>query len=130
MGKKRRILFVDATVQDNITKISLYDPQNNLTNILELVDIKDNNIAEQYAVLYAILYVIKNNYANCHILSDNLQTTKQKNIIEFCQKKKIALSWIPREINQVADRTADLKPTVKIKEWYILQTIYELIIKK
>jgi hypothetical protein len=86
--KKRRILYVDATVMDNITKISLYDPQNNLTNILELINIKDNNVAEQYAVVYAMLYVIKNNYANCHILSDNLQATKIKSVIEFCQKKK------------------------------------------
>ena len=128
--KKRRILYVDATVMDDITKISLYDPQNNLTNILELVNIKDNNIAEQYAVVYAMIYVIKNNYANCHILSDNLQTTKRKDIMEFCQKKKIALSWIPREINQIADKTAKLKPTVKIKEWYILDLFYNLIVNK
>ena len=79
--KKRRILYVDATVNDNMTKISLYDTSNNLTNILELLNIKDNNIAEQYGVLYAILYVIKHNYSNCHILSDNLHTTQNKKLL-------------------------------------------------
>lgn len=76
--KKRRILYVDATITGNITKISLYDSENNLTNILELIEIKDNNIAELYAVLYAILYVIKNNLSNCHILSDNSQAVQNR----------------------------------------------------
>ena len=125
--KKRRILYVDATVMDDITKISLYDKENNLTNILELIDVKDNNIAERYAILYAILYSVKNNLANCHILSDNLQATQNKQIVEFCKNRKIALSWIPREINIIADKVVKLKPTVKAKEWYILKLFYEMI---
>jgi len=124
--KKRRILYVDATVIDSITKISLYDTTNNLTNILELVDIKDNNIAESYAVLYAILYQIKHNYSNCHILTDNLSTTQNKKLLEFTKSRKIGLSWIPREINIIADKITKLEPTVKIKEWYILDAFYKL----
>jgi len=125
--KKRRILYVDATVMDDITKISLYDKENNLTNILELIDVKDNNIAERYALLYAILYSVKNNLANCHILSDNLQATQNKKIVEFCKNRKIAVSWIPREINIIADKIVKLEPTVKDKEWYILKLFYEMI---
>jgi len=125
--KKRRIIYVDATVMDDITKISLYDKENNLTNILELIDVKDNNIAERYALLYAILYSVKNNLANCHILSDNLQATQNKKIVEFCKNRKIAVSWIPREINIIADKIVKLEPTVKDKEWYILKLFYEMI---
>jgi ribonuclease HI len=128
--KKRRILYVDATITGNITKISLYDSENNLTNILELIEIKDNNIAELYAVLYAILYVIKNNLSNCHILSDNSQAVQNKEIIKLCKSNKIGLSWIPREINVVADRVVKLEPTVKIKEWYILNFFYEILFIK
>ena len=127
--KKRRILYTDATVNDNMTKITLYDTNNNLTNILELLDIKDNNVAELYGVLYAILYVIKHNYSNCHILSDNLSTTQNKKLLEFAKSKKISLTWIPREINVVADKIAKLEPTVKIKEWYILDAFYNLLLK-
>ena len=128
--KKRRILYVDATVTDDTTKISLYDTKNNLTNILELIDIKDNNVAEQYAVLYAVLYAIKHNYSNCHILSDNQQAAQHGKIVEFCKSKKITLSWIPREVNVIADKIVKLEPTMKIKEWYILKLFYEFIFEK
>jgi len=128
--KKRRILYVDATVMDDITKISLYDIENNLTNILELIDIKDNNKAEQYAVLYATLYAIKHNYANCHILTDNKQASQNKNLMEFCKEERVSVSWIPREINAIADKITKLEPTVKAKEWYILDTIYKMIFKQ
>jgi len=127
--KKKRILYVDATVTNDITKISLYDISNNLTNILELLNIKDNNIAEQYGVLYAILYAIKHNYLNCHILSDNLHAIQNKKILQYAKDNKVSLSWIPREINIVADKITKLDPTVKVKEWYILNAFYRLILE-
>jgi hypothetical protein len=80
--KKRRILYVDATIQDDITKISLCDTQNNLTNIFELA-----------------------------------------------KSKKIAISWIPRKINVIADKIVKLEPTVKIKRWYILDLFYKMLLK-
>jgi len=111
-----------------MTKISLYDTENNLTNILELLNVKSNNTAEQYAILYAILYAVKNNYSNCHVLSDNLSATQNTKILEFAKSKGVSISWIPREINDIADKITKLKPTVKVKEWYILDTFYNLII--
>ena len=57
---KRRIVYVDASLTDDICKISLYDSENNITKILELVDIKDSNKAKKYAVVYATLYIIGN----------------------------------------------------------------------
>jgi len=127
--KKRRILYVDASVEESMSKISLYDTGNNLTNILELQNISKSNIAENYALLYAILYVVKNNLHNCHILSDNQQSTQNKKIIKIAQDKSIAISWIPREINVIADKITKLNTTVKIKEWYILDMFYNLIMK-
>jgi len=125
--KKRRIIYVDASTVDGESKISLYDTENNLTNILQLIDISNNNIAETYAVLYAILYVVKNDYSHCHILSDNLPSTQNKKITELAKQKGVSLSWIPREINVVADKITKLEPTVKQKEWHILNLFYEML---
>jgi hypothetical protein len=127
--KKRRILYIDATIQDDIAKISLYDTQNNLTNILELHDITKSIEAEQYAIIYAILYIVKNNYERCHILCDNQSATQNKKILELAQREKIAISWIPREINVTADKIVKLEPTIKIKEWYILDLFYKMLLK-
>lgn len=127
--KKRRIIYVDASTVDGESKISLYDTENNLTNILQLIDISNNNIAETYAVLYAILYVVKNDYSHCHILSDNLPATQNKKILELAKQKGVSLSWIPREINVVADKITKLEPTVKQKEWHILNLFYEILFK-
>jgi hypothetical protein len=125
--QKRRILYVDASVQDDIAKISLYDIENNLTNILELKEITNSNEAEKYAIVYAILYVVKNNYKRCHILCDNIQATQQKKILELAKQQNITLSWIPREINVIADKITKLEPTVNIKEWYILDLFYKML---
>jgi hypothetical protein len=126
--KKRRILYVDATIQDDITKISLYDIQNNLTNILELYDITKSIDAEQYAIIYAILYIVKNDYDRCHILCDNLNATQNKNILELAKSKNITISWIPREINVIAVKIVKLEPTIKIQEWYILDLFYKMLL--
>jgi hypothetical protein len=56
----------------------------------------------------------------CDILCDNLHAT---------QNKKIAISWIPREINVIADKIVKLEPTVKIKRWYILDLFYKMLLK-
>ncbi len=125
---KKRIIYVDATIKDEKSKISLYDTENNLTNILELKNITDINQAELYGVLYAILYVVKNNYSSCHILGDNKGSVENKIIQKLAKENKLSISWIPREINVIADKILKLEPTVKVKEWYILNMFYKLII--
>ena len=71
--KKRRIIYVDASTINSESKVSIYDTENNLTHTLDLINISNNNLAEKYAVLNAILYIVKNNFTNAHILSDNLE---------------------------------------------------------
>ena len=66
---------------------------------------------------------------NCHILSDNLSATQDKKIEAFTKEKNISISWIPREVNVVADEITKLPPTVDIKEWYFLDTMYQLIFR-
>ncbi len=128
MSKKRRIIYVDATtINKENSKISLYDTGNNLTAIMELPNVSNNNKAELYGVLYAVLYAVKNDYKNCHVLCDNLHATQNKKVTELCQKYSVSLSWIPREVNVIADKVVKLEPTVKVKEWYILKMFCEVI---
>jgi len=125
----KRILYIDATGLNNNTqfKISLYDPEINLTNILELKDVGTSNVAEKYAVLYAILYSVKSNLKNVCILCDNQNAVADKKLQELASKKSFRISWIPREINKIADKIAKLDPTVKEKEWYLLDYIYKVM---
>ena len=127
MTKKRRIIYVDATTKDGNSKISLYDTGNNLTHILDLIDISNTNIAEAYAVLNAILYVVKNDYSHCCILSDNKGVANNQKILVLCKEKAISLHWIPREINVVADKILKLEPTAKVQDWHTLNLFYGLV---
>ena len=128
----RRLIYVDASgMEDNtLFKISLYDKEKNATHVLQLKDIKHNTEAEQYAILYAILYVKKHNYKRCHILCDNQSAVSSK-LIEFLSKDyNIGVSWIPREANIIADKISKLEPTLKEKEWNLLQLFVELVKKQ
>lgn len=97
-----------------------------MTNILKLIDVETSNIAEKYAVLYAILYSAKNNLKNVCILCDNQSAVENKKLQELASKKSIRITWIPREINTIADKIAKLDPTVKEKEWYLLDYVYKV----
>lgn len=123
----KRILYIDASGYNNNTqfKISLYDPAINLTNILALNDINTSNVAEKYAILYSIFYCVKNNLKNVYILCDNQSAVDNKKLQELASLKSIKLLWIPREINTIADRVSKLEPTVKEKEWFLLDYLYK-----
>ena len=128
--KKRRIIYVDASTINSESKVSIYDTENNLTHTLDLINISNNNLAEKYAVLNAILYIVKNNFTNAHILSDNLAATQDKKVVELAKEEGISISWIPREINVIADKITKLEATQKEKDWNILNCFYRNIFKK
>jgi predicted nucleic acid-binding Zn-ribbon protein len=119
---------VDASKKnDEIYSIALYDPQINRTSILDLNNIKNINEAELRAIFYAVYYVIKNDFKNIHILSDNQNAAKNNIIIDICKKYKIGVSWIPREINKVADKICKLDSTVKDVEHNIFNFFINVI---
>ncbi|MCT7464583.1 MULTISPECIES: ribonuclease H family protein [Aliarcobacter] len=45
----------------------------------------------------------------------------------MCKKYNIKITWIPREINIVADKVAKLQPTKKDDTFYTIDFIYDLI---
>ena len=129
---KRRLIYVDASGFEENTKykISMFDPDKNATHVLELKDIDDNNVAESFAVFYAIFYIKKHNYSNSHILCDNKSAVNDKHILALTRKYKIGISWIPREANIVADKVAKLNPTLKEKDWNTLKLFIDLVLQK
>lgn len=64
------------------------------------------------------------------ILSDNQAAVVDKNILKICEKYRIKLTWIPREINVIADKVAKLQPTKKDDTFYTIDFIYDLIFGK
>ena len=126
---KRRCIYVDAgQTESKEFQIALYDPEINLTSIVKLLDINNNNTAEKYAVINAITYIKAKNLKRTVILCDNQSAVLDKNIQKICEKYKIKLTWIPREINIVADKVAKLEPTKKDDTFYTIDFIYNLII--
>jgi len=125
---KRRIIYVDASGKENNSefKISIYDPEKNLTDVLQLHECSNNSEAERYAIFYALFYIKKYNYKNTHILSDNLSAVNDKYIKKSSKELGITVSWIPREINLIADKMSKSKPTLKEKDWNILKLFVDL----
>jgi len=58
--------------------------------------------------------------------ANNLELLK---IIALAKNNKTSISWIPREINLIADKIVKLEPTIKIQEWYILDLFYKMLLK-
>ena len=126
--EKRRVIYVDAGHNDNKEfQIALFDPEINLTSIIKLNGINNNNIAEKYAVVNAITYIKSKELTKTVILSDNEAAVRDPNILKLCEKYKIKITWIPREINIVADKIAKLQPTKKDDTFYTIDFIYDLI---
>ncbi len=118
--------MVDAGKVDENFRISMYHVEKHRTLIMDLVDIKDNNEAEIYAIYYAIFYINKYEYKNSIILSDN-KTATQNNILNaLARYLKVQISWIPREINQIADKNSRLEPTLDRYEFNTLRLFIDL----
>jgi len=120
----RKIIYVDASYQDTVSSISLYEKEIG-TGIVTKVNnsefsIKDNNQAESLAVFQAILYIKKQDYKKAIILCDNENVAKKYADYE----KGIRVIWIPREINIVADKLTKLENNIKEKEINLLKYLF------
>jgi hypothetical protein len=127
MENRRHIIYVDAgsTNSENY-KIGLYDSQTNATHIMELAEIENNSMAEKYGLFYAIFYIYKNNYDNCMVLCDNQSAVNDKIINALAKACSIKISWIPREINRIADKTCKLEATLKESDFFSLDFFVKL----
>ncbi len=129
ISKKRNIIYVDAAGKDNNTsfKISMVDVENEQNHVLEIRDVTNNTEAEKFAVFYAIFYIEKHGYENCHILCDNQSAVSDSIIQKITYKYAIGISWIPREVNGLADTLATQEPTIDELEWNQLRLFISLL---
>lgn len=120
---QRKIIYVDASGSDNNKKfkISLYDKLKHAIYIMDLGELDNSSLAEKYAIFYAIFYIQKHQYNNCMILSDNKSAVTDKIIMALSNDLKINISWIPREINEIADKVSKMDPTLKDIDLNILK---------
>jgi len=127
MEGKREIIYVDAgSINSDNFRICLYHMNNGGIQIMELENVKNNNQAEKYAIYYALLYIKKNGYEHCMILSDNKSAIEDKILLSLSKDLNIQLSWIPREINQIADENCKLSPNIDSYEFNMLSFFIEL----
>ncbi len=129
----RRIIYVDASFNNETSeaKISLYDKEISKLDTLLISNASNSGEAERYAILYACLYVKKKNITDrkIHILNDNYNATKNEKILNICKYVGANLSWIPREINEIADKGSKLDVNIKEEESSTLEFFYDIMIK-
>jgi hypothetical protein len=128
----RRIIYVDASFNNETkeSKICLYDVDIDKINTLSTNIPTSSSFAERYAIMYACLYAKKFNLLDkkVHILNDNYSATIHTKIKELCFNLNISLSWIPREINKIADQGTQYNCNISIEDANIYDLFYELII--
>lgn len=126
--QKRLLIYTDASGhnQNKDFVIALHDPGRGATLSLQLKNVKTSNEAEKYAVFYAILYIKKYNLLNCHILCDNKSASEDNILTNLCKNYKIGLSWIPREINVIADKMSKNEQNLKDEELNLLVFFIDL----
>jgi len=131
MLKTRKIIYVDATGEENNTKfkISLVDVEKNINYVLDIGEVKNNTEAEKFAIFYAIFYIKKHDFSHehYHILCDNQSAVDDSIITKITQRYSIGISWIPREINGLADTLAKSEPNLDKIEWNQLKLFIELL---
>ena len=130
----RRILYVDASFcnQTQESKICLYDVDENRLDILKTKLPTSSSFSERYAIVYGCLYAKKLNILNkkVHILCDNYGATVHTKIKELCSILNISISWIPREINTIADKGTQENCNIQNEDVQICDLFYELMIEK
>jgi len=125
---KRQVIYVDITgVNDNeVFKLGLYDPDNNRALVMDLKDMSNNTEAETYGIYYAMFYIGKHGFTNTIVLCDNQSAVNDNMVQSLAKFLKIKISWIPREINTVADKICKLEPTLKETDWNMLELFIKL----
>lgn len=128
----RRIIYVDASFSSETkeSKICLYDLDENKIDTLITKMPTSSAYAERYGIVYACLYAKKLDLLDkkVHILNDNYSATTHAKIKELCSILNISLSWIPREINQIADNGTQNNCNIDVKDTNICDLFYELMI--
>lgn len=125
--KVRRVIYIDAGWNNEQYQIGLYDSHSSFTQIVALVDIKGIHLAELYGALSAIIYIYTKQIDNAIILCDNLSVTENHMILKLCEKHKIKITWIPREINVVADKLTKLTPIKKQEVFYNIKLLFDTL---
>jgi len=131
---QRRIIYVDASYNSETeeSKISLYDKEINKLDTLILTHPVNSSEAEKSAILYACLYSKKRAIKDrkIHILNDNFNATKDDKILKICKYFGVNVSWIPREINAIADNGTKLNVNIGDQESNLLELFYDLMMNQ
>ena len=126
--KVKNIIYVDASSLKGRYKIGLLDKGNKRKDTLLLgKDVPQVHIAEQYAILYGLMYIQKRGEGDRYILMNDCESaTQDKELLELAARLNTKLLWIPREINK-ADKVARQKPNKKRKVWHRLHFFMSIL---
>lgn len=128
---EERKIYVDASFKkkEKTFNISILDESNKKYQIWKLPYTFFSQEAEEIAIITAIYYVLKNNFLNTTIYSDNKSAIYKLNNYIF--HKSLKLKWIPRKFNKEADYYSRKYTSLSINPYIynIHQHLIPLIIK-
>jgi len=129
--KEKNIIYVDAASLNGRYKIGLYDKAGRRKDTLLLGKaVKHIHTAEQYAILYGLMYIHKRGKEDKYILMNDSESAVQNNeLSNLAARLNTKLLWIPREINK-ADKVSRQKPNKKKKVWHHLHFFMNIIAPK
>lgn len=129
MEKKneKRLIFTDAGLKDGKYQIAMYDKSIGKTETILLEGVSNNNEAEYYSILNALIYCVSNKLERVVILNDNESSCNNKSLVNFSSNNNIRIHWIPRELNTIADKTTKYTPSKKEEEFIKLKIYKSLL---
>jgi hypothetical protein len=126
----KTIIYVDASFIEQRHQIGLYDQKNKKGYTVCLSkNVTDITLAEQYAILYGLLYAYKKHLPKVIVMSDCRNALKDNALNTLAKNLGMTIMWIPREIN-IADAISRKEPNRKKKVWKQLKLIMRFINQK
>ncbi|MFT6836145.1 MAG: hypothetical protein ACJA0H_002191 [Francisellaceae bacterium] len=104
----RSIIYTDASISPEKSQIAMYCAKTNVTHTLKVMGENTINDLEKISIMYAMEYALNNSISNPHILNDNLNSCNR--VEKIAKHIGITVSWIPREINRIADKASRNEP--------------------
>ena len=117
------LITFDASIKGNSVGIGIYDKNNNDSFSFKIkINISNSLHAERIALIQTLKYLQARNIKKAHLFTDNSYLAREgisKILIDkyIGDNSYITLSWLPRELNQIADKFSKkahkVKPIIK-----------------
>lgn len=106
MASKKTIIYIDGSTNYVNAGYGIYIPSLSVGINGHVKGRWESYEIESIAMAKAFEYIEANNLTNCVVMTDNLSCSKDESFESIQKSREVAITWIPREINTIADYLA------------------------